>query len=73
TVPNGRAKEAARSLLPVSTMLKGYLTVFNEHAQKLVEFLQEETDKEFTFVENPISLCSLDILCGELNDTENHV
>ncbi|GIY99724.1 hypothetical protein CEXT_661861 [Caerostris extrusa] len=31
-----------------SSMFKGYLTVFNEHAQKLVEFLHEETGKEFT-------------------------
>ncbi|GIY38655.1 cytochrome P450 4c3 [Caerostris darwini] len=46
-----------------STMLKGYVNVFNEHAQKLVEFLHEETGKEFTCVERPFSLCSLDIVC----------
>ncbi|GIY87032.1 cytochrome P450 4c3, partial [Caerostris darwini] len=46
-----------------SSMLKGYLTVFNEHAQKWVEFLHEETGKEFTCIESPISLCSLDIVC----------
>ncbi|GIX93065.1 cytochrome P450 4c3 [Caerostris darwini] len=51
-----------------SSMFKGYLTVFNEHAQKLVEFLHEETGKEFTCVERPLSLCSLDIVCGESND-----
>ncbi|GIY46222.1 cytochrome P450 4c3 [Caerostris darwini] len=44
-----------------NSMLKGYLTVMNEHAQKLVEFLHEETHKEFTCVERPLSLCSLDI------------
>ncbi|GIY23003.1 cytochrome P450 4c3 [Caerostris darwini] len=46
-----------------SSMLKGYLTVFNEHAQKLVEFLHEETGKEFTCIESPLALCTLDILC----------
>ncbi|GIY09379.1 hypothetical protein CDAR_88121 [Caerostris darwini] len=49
-----------------SSMLKGYLTVFNEHAQKLVEFLHEETGKEFTCVERPLPLCSLDILCESI-------
>ncbi|GIY13483.1 cytochrome P450 4c3 [Caerostris darwini] len=59
-------RKERRKLLAVgfqSSMLKGYLTVFNEHAQKWVEFLQEETGKEFTCVESPISLCSLDIVC----------
>ncbi|GIY54990.1 cytochrome P450 4c3 [Caerostris extrusa] len=68
-------KERRKLLAPCfqSSMLKGYLNVFNEHAQKLVEFLHEETGKEFTCVENPLSLCSLDIVCGELNDAENQV
>ncbi|GIZ00939.1 cytochrome P450 4c3 [Caerostris extrusa] len=58
-------KSEGSYLLPCfqSSMLKGYLTVMNEHAQKLVEFLHEETHKEFTCVESPISLCSLDIVC----------
>ncbi|GIX78675.1 cytochrome P450 4V2 [Caerostris extrusa] len=60
-----RAKEAAPPCFQ-SSMLKGYITVFNEHAQKLVEFLHEETGKEFTCVERPISLCSLDILCESI-------
>ncbi|GIY53342.1 hypothetical protein CEXT_286941 [Caerostris extrusa] len=65
-----------RKLLAVgfqSSMLKGYLTVFNEHAQKWVKFLHEETGNEFTCVESPISLCSLDIVCDELNVAENQV
>ncbi|GIY13485.1 cytochrome P450 4V2 [Caerostris darwini] len=45
-----------------SSMLKGYVTVINEHAQKLIEFLHQETGKEFTSVEIPLSLCSLDIV-----------
>ncbi|GIY17764.1 cytochrome P450 4c3 [Caerostris extrusa] len=73
TCDSSQWKERRKLLAPCfhSSMLKGNITVFNEHAQKLVEFLHEETDKEFTCVENPISLCSLDILCGELNDTDN--
>ncbi|GIY17758.1 cytochrome P450 4V2 [Caerostris extrusa] len=65
TCDSSQWKERRKLLAPCfhSSMLKGNLTVFNEHAQKLVEFLHEETDKEFTCVENPISLCSLDILC----------
>ncbi|GIX80593.1 cytochrome P450 4V2 [Caerostris extrusa] len=49
-----------------SSMLKGYLTVFNEHAQKLVEYLQGETGKEFTCVERTLSLCSLDTVCESI-------
>ncbi|GIX90352.1 cytochrome P450 4V2 [Caerostris extrusa] len=58
-------KERRKLLAPCfqSSMLKGYLNVFNDHAQKLVEFLHEETGKEFTCVENLLSLCSLDIVC----------
>ncbi|GIY85570.1 cytochrome P450 4V2 [Caerostris extrusa] len=46
-----------------SNMLKGYLTVFNEHSLKFVKHLMKETEKEFTSIEEPISLCALDILC----------
>ncbi|GIX93041.1 hypothetical protein CDAR_170821 [Caerostris darwini] len=53
-----------------SSMLKRYLAVFNQHAQKLVECLREETGKEFTCVESLLPLCSLDIAGGELNDAE---
>ncbi|GIY46223.1 cytochrome P450 4V2 [Caerostris darwini] len=61
-------KERKKLLAPCfqSSMLKGYLTVMNEHAQKLVEFLHEETGKEFTCVESPISLCTLDIVCESI-------
>ncbi|GIY87036.1 cytochrome P450 4V2 [Caerostris darwini] len=65
TCDSSQWKERRKLLAPCfqSSMLKGYLTVFNEHAQKMVEFLHEETNKEFTCVETPISLCSLDIVC----------
>ncbi|GIY71039.1 cytochrome P450 4V2 [Caerostris extrusa] len=44
-------------------MLKGYLTVFNEHSLKFVKHLMKETENEFTIVDTPISLSTLDILC----------
>ncbi|GIY54991.1 cytochrome P450 4V2 [Caerostris extrusa] len=67
--PVERAKEAARCWLP-QQHAQGYLIVFNEHAQKLVEFLHEETHKEFTCVESPLALCSLDILCESILDVK---
>ncbi|GIX66984.1 cytochrome P450 4V2 [Caerostris extrusa] len=65
TCDSSQWKERRKLLAPgfQNSILRGYLTVFNEHAQKLVEFLHEETGKEFTCVESPISLCSLDIVC----------
>ncbi|GIX80590.1 cytochrome P450 4V2 [Caerostris extrusa] len=67
TCPSSQWKERRKLLAPCfqSSMLKGNLTVFNEHAQKLVEFLHEETDKEFTCVETP-ALCSLDVVCESI-------
>ncbi|GIX78243.1 cytochrome P450 4V2 [Caerostris darwini] len=46
-----------------SNMLKGYLTVFNEHSHKFVKYLMKETENDFTSVDAPISLSALDILC----------
>ncbi|GIX78192.1 cytochrome P450 4V2 [Caerostris darwini] len=46
-----------------SNMLKGYLTVFNEHSHKFAKHLMKETENEFTCVDVPISLSTLDILC----------
>ncbi|GIX79787.1 cytochrome P450 4V2, partial [Caerostris extrusa] len=65
TCDSSQWKERRKLLAPCfqSSMLNGCITVFNEHAQKLVEFLHEETSKEFTCVESPLALCSLDIAC----------
>ncbi|GIX78238.1 cytochrome P450 4V2, partial [Caerostris darwini] len=46
-----------------SNMLKGYLTVFNEHSHKFVKHLMKETENDFTIVDEPISLSTLDIVC----------
>ncbi|GIY98342.1 cytochrome P450 4c3, partial [Caerostris extrusa] len=65
TCDSSQWKERRKLIAPCfqSSMLNGCITVFNEHAQKLVEFLHEETSKEFTCVESPLALCSLDIAC----------
>ncbi|GIY85574.1 cytochrome P450 4V2 [Caerostris extrusa] len=59
-----------------SNMLKGYLTVFNEHSHKFVKHLMKETENEFTIVDEPISLSTLDIVCEcvmgvKLSELEN--
>ncbi|GIY15151.1 cytochrome P450 4V2 [Caerostris extrusa] len=46
-----------------SNMLKGYLTVFNEHSHKFSKYLMKETENDFTSVDEPISLSALDIVC----------
>ncbi|GBM28366.1 Cytochrome P450 4c3 [Araneus ventricosus] len=52
-----------------SDILRGFLPVFNEYSQKFVEFLQEETKKEFTCIETPVTLLTLDIICGKKKAT----
>ncbi|GFT15402.1 cytochrome P450 4V2 [Nephila pilipes] len=44
-------------------ILRGFLTVFNENSQKLVEHLRQETKKEFTYIGTPVTLTALDIIC----------
>ncbi|GIY37100.1 cytochrome P450 4V2 [Caerostris darwini] len=46
-----------------SNMLKGYLTVFNEHSHKFSRYLMKETENDFTSIDELISLSTLDILC----------
>ncbi|XP_055948116.1 cytochrome P450 4V2-like isoform X3 [Argiope bruennichi] len=48
-----------------SGILRGFYPVFNERSQKLVNFLQEETKKEFTYKETPVTLAALDIICDK--------
>ncbi|GFU03013.1 cytochrome P450 4V2 [Nephila pilipes] len=43
-------------------ILKGFLTVFNEHSRKLVEHLRQERKKEFTYIGIPVTLTALDII-----------
>ncbi|GFT92218.1 cytochrome P450 4V2 [Nephila pilipes] len=43
-------------------ILRGFLTVFNERSQKLVEHLRKETKEEFTYISSPVTLTALDII-----------
>ncbi|GFT40932.1 hypothetical protein NPIL_194231, partial [Nephila pilipes] len=47
-------------------ILRGFLTVFNERSQELVEHLRKETKEEFTYIKTPITLTALDIIYGML-------
>ncbi|GFT65640.1 hypothetical protein NPIL_329611 [Nephila pilipes] len=43
-------------------ILRGFLTIFNERSQTLVEHLRQETKKEFTNIGTPVTLTTLDII-----------
>ncbi|GIY08404.1 cytochrome P450 4c3 [Caerostris extrusa] len=56
------------------SMLKGYVNVFNEHAQKLVEFLHEETGKKNSHALKPSYLCIFGVKIGALqSEAEEYV
>ncbi|CAL1285552.1 unnamed protein product [Larinioides sclopetarius] len=61
-------KPRRKLLMPCfhSDILQGFLPVFNEYSQKLVDFLQEETMKEFTLIETIVSNITLDIICDAM-------
>ncbi|GFQ70072.1 cytochrome P450 4V2, partial [Trichonephila clavata] len=46
-----------------SDILREYLKVFNECSQNLVEYLRQETKKEFTYIGTPLALTTMDIIC----------
>ncbi|GFQ97627.1 cytochrome P450 4V2 [Trichonephila clavata] len=43
-------------------VLRGFLPVFNERSRKLVEHLRQETEKEFTNIDIPVTLTALDVV-----------
>ncbi|GFQ76075.1 cytochrome P450 4c3 [Trichonephila clavata] len=43
-------------------ILRGFLTVFNERSQKLVEHLGQETKKDFTDIGTPVTLATLGVI-----------
>ncbi|GFT75333.1 hypothetical protein NPIL_385001, partial [Nephila pilipes] len=47
-------------------ILRGFLTIFNERSQTLVEHLRQETKKEFTNIGTPVTLTTLEIIYGML-------
>ncbi|GFS92416.1 cytochrome P450 4V2, partial [Nephila pilipes] len=50
-------------------ILRGFLTVFNERSQELVEHLWKETKEEFTYISTPVTLTTLDIIYGTMLGT----
>ncbi|KAF8797235.1 Cytochrome P450 4V2 like protein [Argiope bruennichi] len=44
-------------------ILRDFQETFNEHCQKLADFFQGETNKDFTYIDNYIKLASLDMIC----------
>ncbi|GFS80106.1 cytochrome P450 4V2 [Nephila pilipes] len=50
-------------------ILRGFLTVFNESSQELVEHLRNETKEEFTYISTPVTLTALDIIYGTMLGT----
>ncbi|GBN06809.1 hypothetical protein AVEN_28536-1, partial [Araneus ventricosus] len=64
----GEKWKARRKLLTPcfhSDIMKDFQLVFNEHCQKLADYFQGETEKEFTIIDYPVKLSSLDMMCGE--------
>ncbi|GFR01130.1 DUF1758 domain-containing protein [Trichonephila clavata] len=51
-------------------MLKGYFEVFNIHSRKLVNFLKQETERDFSDIKKPITRSALDIICA-FNKTDS--
>ncbi|GFQ97640.1 cytochrome P450 4V2 [Trichonephila clavata] len=45
-----------------SDILRGFLPVFNERSRKLVEHLRQESEKEFTNIDIPVTLTALDVI-----------
>ncbi|GFT05492.1 cytochrome P450 4V2, partial [Nephila pilipes] len=64
--PFSKWKPRRKLLTPCfhSDMLRDHLSVFNEQSQKLMKSLQSETTEEFTFIDDPISICTLNTICG---------
>ncbi|XP_055948667.1 cytochrome P450 4V2-like [Argiope bruennichi] len=62
----GEKWKARRKLLTPcfhSDIMKDFQLIFNENCQKLADFFQGETDKDFTIIDSPIKLSSLDMIC----------
>ncbi|GIX85771.1 cytochrome P450 4V2 [Caerostris darwini] len=65
---HGSKWKSRRKLLTPSfhfEILKDFLPIFNEQSQVLVNRLQREVTRDFTDIVEPITLCSLDIICGK--------
>ncbi|CAL1299492.1 unnamed protein product [Larinioides sclopetarius] len=63
TYEKSKARRKVLSLCFHPGILKSFLPVFSDEAQKLVNCLQKETENDFTYISEPISLCVVDINC----------
>ncbi|GBM32161.1 Cytochrome P450 4V2 [Araneus ventricosus] len=63
-----KSKPRRKALVPCfhSDILRSFVPVFSNEAQKLVNVLQKETNKDFTDIVEPVSLCAVDITCETL-------
>ncbi|GIX78218.1 cytochrome P450 4V2 [Caerostris darwini] len=43
--------------------LKDFLVIFNKHSERLVDYLQADTKKDFTLIKNVLVLSTLDVIC----------
>ncbi|GFS32396.1 cytochrome P450 4V2 [Nephila pilipes] len=64
TSPVDKWKPRRKLLTPCfhSDILRGFLTTFNERSRALVEYLRQETKKEFSCIGTPVTLTALDII-----------
>ncbi|GBN51859.1 hypothetical protein AVEN_162896-1 [Araneus ventricosus] len=60
-----KSKPRRKALAPCfySDVLRSFISVFSDEAQKLVNFLQKESENDFTNIAEPIALCAVDINC----------
>ncbi|XP_055948627.1 cytochrome P450 4V2-like [Argiope bruennichi] len=62
----GEKWKARRKLLTPcfhSDIMKDFQLIFNKNCQKLADFFQGETEKDFTIIDYPVKLSSLDMMC----------
>ncbi|CAL1296038.1 unnamed protein product [Larinioides sclopetarius] len=63
-----KSKPRRKALVPCfhSDILRSFVPVFSNEAQKLVNYLQKEAKNDFTDIVEPVSLCAVDITCETL-------
>ncbi|GBL94543.1 Cytochrome P450 4V2 [Araneus ventricosus] len=62
-----RRKQLNRCFHP--DILRGFLPIFNENAQQLVQFFRKSENK-FTEISHSVALCALDIICETVFDVK---
>ncbi|GBM99130.1 Cytochrome P450 4V2 [Araneus ventricosus] len=68
---HGSKWKSRRKLLTASfhfDILKDFLPIFNKQAQILAKRLKNDITKDFIDIVMPVTLCSLDIICGKASE-----